>query len=110
MGGKTKRKINDHDRPGTNAFIFIGRPFDSLPIDKGGHLPDAGKASGLKHYNPLENKRCNNRLTEIREFIKLIEDELFVVGWEYLMISCKPEDVVLFLLDARSHQGRVLKI
>jgi len=89
-----------------SAFgIQVEYPVDSLPIDKGGHLPDAGKASGLKHYNPLENKRCNNRLTEIREFRKLIEDELFIVGWvegpvaEYVDLRGATDASMDFLLE-----------
>jgi MtaA/CmuA family methyltransferase len=65
-----------------SAFgIQVEYPEDNLPIDKGGHLSDAGAASRIKHYNPLENHRCNNRLKEIRGFRNNIENELFVVGW-----------------------------
>ena len=65
-----------------SAFgIQIEYPEDSLPIDKGGHIPDARAASKIKHYKPSENNRCLNRLTEIREFRNSIENELFVVGW-----------------------------
>lgn len=65
-----------------SAFgIQVEYPENSLPIDRGGHLPDAKSASKIKHYNPMENSRCNNRLIEIREFRKRLENELFVVGW-----------------------------
>ena len=65
-----------------SAFgIQVEYPENSLPIDKSGHLPDAKIASMIKHYNPLKNRRCNNRLIEIREFRKSIEEDLFVVGW-----------------------------
>ena len=65
-----------------SAFgIKVEYPEDSLPIDKGGHMPDASSASKIKHYNPLENLRCQSRLTEIKEFRKSTENELFVVGW-----------------------------
>jgi uroporphyrinogen decarboxylase len=65
-----------------SAFgIQVEYPENSLPVDKCGHFPDAKSASHLKHYDPLKNKRCNNRLIEIKEFRKHREDELFVVGW-----------------------------
>ena len=68
--------------PWTEASAFgidVEYPVNDLPLDKGGHLPDARSASQIKHYNPLESIRCNNRLTEIREFRK--NDDFFVVGW-----------------------------
>jgi uroporphyrinogen decarboxylase len=65
-----------------SAFgIQVEYPEDNLPIDKGGHISDAGAASKIKHYNPLENHRCYSRLKEIREFKNNPENELFVVGW-----------------------------
>jgi MtaA/CmuA family methyltransferase len=65
-----------------SAFgIKIEYPEDNLPIDIGGHLPDALSASKLPGYNAVKNARCNNRLTEIREFKKLVGEELFIVGW-----------------------------
>lgn len=65
-----------------SAFgIQVDYPENDLPIDKGGHFKDAKSASLLKHYNPLENLRCSNRLKEIKEFRKNAENELFVVGW-----------------------------
>jgi uroporphyrinogen decarboxylase len=65
-----------------SAFgIQIEYPEDNLPIDKGGHFPDADAASRIKRYNPLENNRCSNRLTELKEFRKKTRNELFVVGW-----------------------------
>jgi uroporphyrinogen decarboxylase len=70
--------------PWTEASAFgiqVEYPEDNLPIDKGGHISDARAASKIKHYNPRENNRCLNRLTEIREFRNSIENELFVVGW-----------------------------
>jgi uroporphyrinogen decarboxylase len=89
-----------------SAFgIEVEYPIDSLPIDKGGRLPDAGSASRLKHYNPLENRRCNNRLTEIRKFRNIIEDELFVVGWvegpvaEYVDLRGASDASMDFLLE-----------
>ena len=65
-----------------SAFgIQVDYPEDSLPLDKGGHLPDASSASFLKPYKPLENSRCANRIAEIREFKKNVGNELFIVGW-----------------------------
>jgi uroporphyrinogen decarboxylase len=89
-----------------SAFgIQVEYPENSLPIDKGGHLPDAKAASRIKHFNPLENLRCNNRLTEIKEFRKNIKNELFVVGWvegpvaEYVDLRGASDASVDFLLD-----------
>ncbi len=68
--------------PWTEASAFglqVEYPEDNLPIDKGGHISDARAASKIKHYDPRENNRCLNRLTEIREFRNSIDNELFVV-------------------------------
>jgi uroporphyrinogen decarboxylase len=65
-----------------SAFgIQVEYPEDSLPVDIGGHLPDAISASLLKQYNPLENERCRNRLKEIEIFRKQVGNEYFIVGW-----------------------------
>jgi MtaA/CmuA family methyltransferase len=65
-----------------SAFgIQVEYPENDLPIDKGGHFADAKEASLVKHFKPLENLRCSNRLKEIKEFRKNAENELFVVGW-----------------------------
>jgi MtaA/CmuA family methyltransferase len=65
-----------------SAFgIQIGYPANDLPIDTGGHLPDAASAALLKPYDPAINMRCNNRLIEIAEFKKQAGNELFIVGW-----------------------------
>jgi MtaA/CmuA family methyltransferase len=65
-----------------SAFgIVVEYPEDSLPVDTGGHLPDAKSASIIKHYDPLENRRCANRIAEIKEFKKHVGNELFIVGW-----------------------------
>jgi MtaA/CmuA family methyltransferase len=64
-----------------SAFgIEVEYPEDSLPIDKGGHLPDANAAYNLKKFNPLENQRCKNRIEEIRLF-RNNAGERFIVGW-----------------------------
>jgi MtaA/CmuA family methyltransferase len=89
-----------------SAFgIQVEYPENSLPVDKGNHLPDADSVSRLKRYNPLENKRCNNRLIEINEFRKNIDNELFIVGWvegpvaEYVDLRGASEASVDFLID-----------
>jgi uroporphyrinogen decarboxylase len=89
-----------------SAFgIQVEYPENSLPIDKGGHMPDAKTASLLKPYNPLENTRCNNRITEISEFRKRTENELFIVGWvegpvaEYVDLRGASDASVDFLLE-----------
>ena len=89
-----------------SAFgIMVEYPENSLPVDKGGHLPDAITASGIKHYNPMESSRCSNRLTEIKEFRKDIENELFIVGWvegpvaEYVDLRGATNASVDFLLE-----------
>jgi uroporphyrinogen decarboxylase len=65
-----------------SAFgIEVHYPEDSLPVDTGGHLPDAAGAAALKRYDPLQNKRCSNRINEIIEFRKKVGDEFFIVGW-----------------------------
>jgi MtaA/CmuA family methyltransferase len=89
-----------------SAFgIKVEYPENDLPIDKGGHFPDAKTASGIQHYNPIEHSRCNNRLTEIKEFRKNIKNELFVIGWvegpvaEYVDLRGASEASVDFLLE-----------
>lgn len=72
------------DDPWAEASAFgikIEYPEDDLPIDVGGHFPDAKTTSLIKHYNPKQNFRCKNRLTEISEFRKQLEDDYFIVGW-----------------------------
>jgi uroporphyrinogen decarboxylase len=65
-----------------SAFgIKVDYPEDSLPVDTGGHLTDAVSASMLKQYDPLQNTRCLNRLTEIKEFRRQVGNEYFIVGW-----------------------------
>jgi MtaA/CmuA family methyltransferase len=65
-----------------SAFgIQVEYPENDLPIDKGGHFKDARAVSLMKHFKPLDNLRCSNRLEEIKEFRKNAENELFVVGW-----------------------------
>ncbi|MEI6050579.1 MAG: uroporphyrinogen decarboxylase family protein [Bacteroidota bacterium] len=92
-----------------SAFgIQVEYPEDNLPIDTGGHFPDAVSASKIRRYNALENQRCLNRLVEIREFKRLTDNELFIVGWiegpvaEYVDLRKASEASVDFLLDPDS--------
>jgi MtaA/CmuA family methyltransferase len=65
-----------------SAFgIEIRYPEDALPVDTGGHLPDAQTASRITVYNPLENSRCLGRIKEIGEYLKQVDNEYFIVGW-----------------------------
>jgi MtaA/CmuA family methyltransferase len=89
-----------------SAFgIKVEYPEDNLPVDTGGHLPDAISASALLHYNPLNNFRCSNRIKEIREFRKQVGNELFIVGWvegpvaEYVDLRRASDASVDFLLE-----------
>lgn len=89
-----------------SAFgIKVEYPEDDLPIDVGGHLPDALAASKLKHYNPLENVRCYNQLIEIREFKKQLHNEILIVGWvegpitEYIDLRKATDASIDFCLD-----------
>jgi MtaA/CmuA family methyltransferase len=89
-----------------SAFgIQVEYPEDSLPIDTGGHFPDSVSVSNLRHFNPLENQRCLNRLVEIREFKRLTNNELFIVGWvegpvaEYVDLRKASDASTDFLLD-----------
>ena len=64
-----------------SAFgVIVDYPENGMPIDKGGHAPDATSASLLKKYIPLDNMRCANRIEEIRQFSKTAGDK-FIVGW-----------------------------
>jgi MtaA/CmuA family methyltransferase len=64
-----------------SAFgLSIDYPEDSLPIDTGGHFPDALSASALRKYDPLKNSRCLNRIEEIKLYKKNCSDK-FIVGW-----------------------------
>jgi MtaA/CmuA family methyltransferase len=89
-----------------SAFgIQVDYPEDNLPVDTGGHLPDAETASGLKQYNAMENSRCRSRLSEIKEFRKRTGDKFFIVGWvegpvaEYVDLRRATNASVDFLLE-----------
>jgi MtaA/CmuA family methyltransferase len=89
-----------------SAFgVQIDYPEDNLPVDTGGHLPDALSGNSLKKFNPVENFRCRNRLEEIRVFRKQSSDKLFVVGWvegpvaEYVDLRGASNASVDFLME-----------
>jgi MtaA/CmuA family methyltransferase len=92
-----------------SAFgIEIKYPEDSLPVDTGGHLPDAISASRLCKYNPLDNSRCLNRIKEIGEFREQLNNEYFIVGWvegpvaEYVDLRGATGASLDFILDPES--------
>jgi len=92
-----------------SAFgIDIEYPEDNLPVDIGGHFQDAKTASLIKQYDPMDNIRCLNRLTEISEFRKRLNDEYFIVGWvegpvaEYVDLRSASNASVDLLLDPDS--------
>ena len=65
-----------------SAFgVEVAYPENDMPVDTGGHLPDAASAARLSPYNPLENMRCRNRLAELEVYSKRIGDRYFTVGW-----------------------------
>jgi MtaA/CmuA family methyltransferase len=65
-----------------SAFgIRVEYPEDSLPLDKGGHLPDLAAAAKLEPVRTMDHERMVNRVNEIREFRRRLGDRLFVVGW-----------------------------
>ena len=89
-----------------SAFgIQVEYPEDNLPVDTGGHLPDAHSGENLRKFNPSENLRCSNRLEEIRQFKKQSSDKLFIVGWvegpvaEYVDLRGASDASVDFLLE-----------
>ncbi len=89
-----------------SAFgVEIHYPEDSLPVDTGGHLPDAASAAALKPYDPLLDIRCSNRIREITEFSKRVGNELFITGWvegpvaEYVDLRGASEASVDFLTE-----------
>lgn len=70
--------------PWTEASAFgieVEYPEDDLPVDVGGHQPDAASAATLRAYRPLDHPRCAGRLEEIRLFREKLGDTRFIVGW-----------------------------
>jgi uroporphyrinogen-III decarboxylase len=93
-----------------SAFgISVDYPEDSLPLDTGGHLPDALSASHLKKYDPLQNTRCLNRIEEIKLYSKNCSDK-FIVGWvegpvaEYVDLRRATNASVDFLMEPEAVQ------
>lgn len=89
-----------------SAFgIQVEYPEDTLPVDAGGHFPDASTVSMIKHYDPLKNIRCLNRLKEIEIFRKESGDKYFIVGWvegpvaEYVDLRKASDASVDFLME-----------
>jgi uroporphyrinogen decarboxylase len=65
-----------------SAFgIRVDYPEDSLPLDKGGHLPDLAAAGRLQPVRTMDHPRMVNRLDEIREFRRCVGERYFIVGW-----------------------------
>jgi MtaA/CmuA family methyltransferase len=65
-----------------SAFgIQVEYPEDSLPLDKGGHLPNLAAAGRLQSVRTLDHQRMVNRLNEIREFRRRVGEKYFIVGW-----------------------------
>jgi MtaA/CmuA family methyltransferase len=94
-----------------SAFgITIDYPEDALPVDTGGHLKNAAAASGLSKYDSVANIRCNNRLKEIAEFRKKLNNEYFIVGWvegpvaEYVDLRTATGASLDFMLEPDSVQ------
>ena len=88
-----------------SAFgIEVEYPENDLPVDKGGHQPDAASASMIKPFDPLSSTRCRNRLMEIEYYRKKLGNELFTVGWvegpvaEYVDLRRASEASLDFLL------------
>ncbi len=65
-----------------SAFgLRVEYPQDSLPLDKGGRLPDLAAAARLQPIKTLDHERMVNRVNEIREFKRRLGDKYFIVGW-----------------------------
>jgi uroporphyrinogen decarboxylase len=89
-----------------SAFgIEIDYPEDGLPLDTGGHFPDAKSVASLQPCNLLENERCSNRLIELEYYRKNVGNNLFIVGWiegpvaEYVDLRRATEASLDFLTD-----------
>jgi len=61
--------------------IEIIYPEDDLPLDKGGHFPDASSAAEIRSFSIRDNFRCANRINEINIFKKEVGSTHFIVGW-----------------------------
>jgi uroporphyrinogen decarboxylase len=90
-----------------SAFgIKVEYPEDSLPVDTGGHFPDAKSVSQIRKYDPGKNIRCLNRIKEISGFSKQLNNEYFIVGWiegpvaEYVDLRGATNASLDFILEA----------
>ncbi len=61
--------------------LEIEYPENDLPLDRGGHLPDAAAAARLQPYDPQQHRRCRLRVREIEIFRQHCGDRLLIVGW-----------------------------
>jgi MtaA/CmuA family methyltransferase len=89
-----------------SAFgIEVDYPENDLPLDTGGHMPDARSAALLKTYEPEKNNRCASRIEEIRYYRHSVGHKLFIVGWiegpvaEYVDLRRASEAAMDFYLD-----------
>ncbi|TVQ71734.1 MAG: hypothetical protein EA363_05495 [Balneolaceae bacterium] len=89
-----------------SAFgVEVAYPENDLPVDTGGHLPDAASAAMLKPFDPIEHERCRNRLTEIDIYRKQVGGTHFIVGWvegpvaEYVDLRGASEAALDFLME-----------
>ncbi len=92
-----------------SAFgIQVEYPEDSLPVDTGGQLTNAAAASVIKRYNPLNNARCANRISELAFFREKAGNDLFIVGWvegpvaEYVDLRGASNAAVDFLMETEA--------
>lgn len=96
--------------------LEVEYPEDDLPLDRGGHFPDAiTAASKLEPYNPLDHRRCRNRIREIEIYRQTCGDQLFILGWvegpvaEYADLRGVSE-AALDLYDEPEAVGRAMDI
>jgi MtaA/CmuA family methyltransferase len=81
FGGDWVTVMSDPYAEASAFGIRVEYPEDSLPLDKGGHLPDLAAAGRLTPVRTLDHPRMVNRLHEIREFRRRVGDKYFIVGW-----------------------------
>jgi uroporphyrinogen decarboxylase len=85
--------------------IKVEYPNNDLPVDTGGHFPDARSVASIRPFEIMDNFRCRNRIREIEIFRKEQGDRYFITGWvegpvaEYVDLRKAGEAAVDFLLD-----------
>ncbi len=100
--------LSDPWAEATAFGIEVEYPENGLPVDTGGHIPDAETAASLWPYHAEENMRCRNRLNEIREYRRNVGSEYFIVGWvegpvaEYVDLRSASAASLDFLLEPES--------